>query len=55
MLIKLTKKAQIEGIKCKSGTIHDLSNVIGQKLIDRGYAKLQDPAVKEDEDGSADS
>lgn len=55
MLIKLIKKAQIEGVKCKSGSVIDVRDAIGQKLVDRGYAKLHDPAIKEDEDGAANS
>lgn len=55
MIIKLTKRARIEGVLEKSGTIHEVTPRIGGKLVDRGYAKPHDVAKEVIDDGASDS
>lgn len=40
MKIKLLAKAQWGGKAHRAGTIHDVDQMIGQKLLDRGLADL---------------
>ena len=42
MLVKLLKKAEWNGGSHRSGTIHEVSNQVGNKLISREYAKLHE-------------
>ena len=42
MLVKLLKKAEWNGQSHRSGTIHEVSNQVGNKLISREYAKLHE-------------
>jgi len=59
MKIKLIKDATIHGIKSKSGKVHEVIDLVAQKLIDRGYAVLDDGKVVEpveeevEEDGTS--
>lgn len=42
MLVKLLKKAEWNGESHRSGTIHEVSDELGNKLISREYAKLHE-------------
>ena len=54
MKIKLIKKAIIHGIPSKSGKVHEVIDRVAQKLIDRGYAVLDDGQVDEEQEVEAD-
>lgn len=59
MKIKLIKDALMAGIRGEAGGVYDVVDLVGKKLIDRGYAMLDDgkveeqpePEVEEKEDG----
>jgi len=59
MKIKLLKDATIHGIKSKADRVHEVVDRVAQKLIDRGYAVLEDGKVEEpveeevEEDGTS--
>ena len=56
MQIKLVKKAQWDGKQHKSGTTHNVSDEIAEKLISRGYAEEYSPeAIVEEVSADADS
>lgn len=46
MKIKLVKDATIHGIKSKSGKVHEVIDRVAQKLINRGYAVVDDGKVE---------
>lgn len=55
MKIKLLKDATIHGIKSKADNVHEVIDHVAQKLIDRGYAVLDDMKVEpeqEEENGT---
>lgn len=47
MKIKLLKDATIHGIRSKAEGVHEVIDLVAQKLIDRGYAILDDGKVEE--------
>ena len=55
MQIKLLTKAQWEGKTHKAGSIHDVDDLIGQKLLDRGLADIYEPEEVEAQDAPAPS
>ena len=58
MKIKLIKDAIIEGVAAKKNSTHDLIDRIGEKLIARGYAMIDDgkkPTKKDVTDDGATS
>tara|TARA_B100001250_G_C19567088_1_gene685977 strand:- start:511 stop:657 length:147 start_codon:yes stop_codon:yes gene_type:complete len=46
--VKLSKAAETGGKKYKSGDVVDVSDQVGQKLLDRGLGKLDTGKAKED-------
>lgn len=48
MQIKLLAKAQWGGKSHRAGTIHDVDDLIGQKLLDRGLADLHEEVEAQD-------
>lgn len=55
MQIKLLAKAQWGGKSHKAGSIHDVDDLIGQKLLDRGLADIYEPEEVEAQDAPAPS
>lgn len=59
MKIKLLKDATIHGIQSKANRVHEVIDRVALKLIDRGYAVLDDGKVVEpqqdevEEDGTS--
>lgn len=55
MKVKLIKAAEFGGKKHKSGSEVNVSDIVGQKLIARGYAEIYvEPAKKEPDAPAAD-
>lgn len=50
MKIKLVEPAAWAGHKHRKGSVHEVDDKIGQKLIERGYANLHDGEKVEQED-----
>ena len=50
MKIKLIKDAIIHGIPSKAGKVHEVIDRVALKLIDRGYAILDDGKVEEEQE-----
>ena len=50
MKIKLTRTATWGGNQHKAGSVCNVSELIGKKLIERGYAKLNTAEQKEPKD-----
>ena len=48
MQIKLLKTAQWGGKSYKSGTVHDVDALIGDKLVDRDLAEVHIPSEVKD-------
>lgn len=49
MKIKLIKAATVEGVRKKANAAFDVAENIANKLIERGYAALDDGKVEEPE------
>lgn len=48
MKIKLVEPATWAGYAHRKGSVHEVNDKIGQKLIDRGYAELHKSEVVEE-------
>jgi hypothetical protein len=48
MKIRLLAKAQWDGKMHKAGSAHDVDDLIGQKLLDRGLADLHEEVEAQD-------